>query len=68
MPSTLPGWANSLTPMPLSKPLGLAAPPVQARYDHYNSIEFINAYEIASMGIESAIGLGFVDRGLSPDT
>jgi len=54
--------------MPLSKPLGLAAPPVQARYDHYNSIEFINAYEIASMGIESAIGLGFVDRGLSPDT
>jgi hypothetical protein len=33
---------------------------VQARYDHYNSIEFMNAYEIASMGIESAIGLGLL--------
>lgn len=41
---------------------------VQAWYDHYNSIEFMNAYEIASMGIESVIGLGFVDRGLGPDT
>ncbi|KAL5610412.1 hypothetical protein FOBRF1_006529 [Fusarium oxysporum] len=33
---------------------------VQARYDHYNSIEFMNIGEKAAMGIESAIGLGLL--------
>jgi len=33
---------------------------IQARFNHYSNIEFMNGWEWTAMGIESAIGLGLI--------